>query len=227
VTGAPIIDLGGWGFMATCYRCEKKFGDACEFALARRVFSEDELPPAIRGGNPKCPGQTVSGKDCGAELVPLPCKGRGGIPIDAKRAKPIAVGAGAAAVIALAVYFWPDAGTLVLTPETLVFPYSEDLQSSAVIEMHNLSNRPVVIDRIDFSSPLFSASDLPAEVPPEGSKTMLIHFQGRDATTVEGDAMLHSDLEGAPTRVHLVANRTPWWVYDNLEQQSTLLRTEP
>lgn len=216
--------------MATCYRCEKKFGDACEFAQARRIFLEEELPSAIDGGSPKCPGKTTSGKDCGADLVSFPCRGGGGNENGGKRfvAIGIAIVAAVVVILALVMFWWPvPKGTFVAGPDTLVFPYSDDYRSSALIELHNRGEEAVIVDRIDLPSPLFSASGLPVELSPDSSVALPVYFKGIDGKAVEGDATLYSDASGLSKRIRLVANRNPWWVYDKLDQQSTLLRTKP
>ncbi|MCI5117441.1 MAG: hypothetical protein D3913_05675, partial [Candidatus Electrothrix sp. LOE1_4_5] len=57
--------------MPSFYRCENEFGDPCTFALENRKIPAEEALPNMDGGQPKCPGKTQSGKDCGRELIPI------------------------------------------------------------------------------------------------------------------------------------------------------------
>lgn len=225
----------GYNDMATCYRCGNKFGDACEFAQKKHIFSEEELRPPMDGGSRKCPGKTISGKDCGTDLVSLPCRGRGrsGNGNGGKRLIVAGMGivAGAALVLALLLYWLnccpEQRGTFAVAPNPLVFPYSDDFRSSASMELHNGGDEVVRIERIELPSPLFSVSGLPLELPPAGSKSLLVHYEGRNSNKVESHATLYSDTDGLAKTIRLVANRSPWWVYDSLDKQSTMLRSEP
>lgn len=55
--------------MPSFYRCENEFGDFCTFAKENRRIPAEEAIPSMDGGQPKCPGKTQSGKECGRELI--------------------------------------------------------------------------------------------------------------------------------------------------------------
>ncbi|MDU9049784.1 MAG: hypothetical protein Q3M30_13130 [Candidatus Electrothrix sp. Rat3] len=133
------------------YSCGNEFGeDPCVFARENRKIPAEEAIPNMDGsGGLKCPGKTLSGKDCGCELHPLPPSSRP----PWKIILPVAVGIFA---VTLVIWFFTK------TPDS-----PDDAKSPDI------------------------TSDPPVNVtpPPE--------------------------------------SRDPWWVYQQLETSSKILRTEP
>nr|VFK78971.1 MAG: hypothetical protein BECKSD772D_GA0070982_10317 [Candidatus Kentron sp. SD] len=205
------------------YRCENEYGaDPCEYAKDDRKIPEGEVSAPLDGSNPKCPGKTASGAPCGQPLVARPGGGKG-LPL------PI-IGAvvGGVILVGLLVFMLiggSGAPGIAVSPESLVIPKAKSGNpASATIMITNPGDGELVIDRIEANPVAFSAALANIEVEASGAATLTVTFDSPSTDMMEGVLILHHNATDAPTRVPLVANQDPWWVYRRLEQSSTILR---
>lgn len=215
------------------YRCDNKFGDACEYARANRPISSDEVTAPMGGGNPRCPGKTASGKVCGAELIAIRAAGPGWAHMPRI---PLPVAGGVAAIVLLGVgAAWllvpsapsGSAGLEVLT-NPLVFPAAVNGSASTTLEIRNPGTAGLVIEGITATPTTFAPTKNRLELGPGKTTPLFVTFRADSKDLVEGTLELRSNAAGAPTtRVRLIANRNPWWVYDRLDTSSKTLTPRP
>lgn len=212
------------------YICENEYGDdPCEFAKEGRKISAAEVTPTF-DGNPRCPGTTRSGKDCGSELVsisPVIKDGGGG-----KWLKWAFIGGGVLAVlflIAFAGYWMLGNGEplMKVEPVTLIFPRAEAGAATANLRIRNNGDGELIVERIEANPPVFSASKDKMQVEPNDVATLFVHFKSPSAEKMEGELVLYSNAPDSPSAIRLIANQDPWWVYQKLETSSKILTTEP
>lgn len=210
------------------FYCDNKFGDACEHAKAKRVFNENEVPAAMDGGNPRCPGKTESGRDCARPLVEL-AKGRGVGRRGGRLSLPLLGGAAVAALAVAGVGLWlifPGGGggsaALQVVTDPVYFPFAEDV-AEGQLRLRNPGRRMQRIERIEVSPPAFTAVGGSLEIPGGEHKTLFLQFRGGAEGQTRGEALLYVSSASAPLRVALVASPSPWWVYDDLAAASTVL----
>jgi hypothetical protein len=210
-----------------CYRCENEFGsDPCEFARGNRVIAEQDLPPALDGGIPKCPGKTLSGATCGKPLVgPFPLKQ--GWPW----ARIAIFGGAALGVLALGAaaiwLFTADEPRLVIVSEPVVFSQGGSEETIGTLRIRNDGSGDLNIAGIDLSPASFTAPLPTSRIPPGESTDVTIHYAAGPASPGEGTLTLRSNDSNSPRKVLLMVSRDPWWVYDRLESTSTILSKKP
>lgn len=211
------------------YYCENKYKDPCEYAKAGRTFSEGELPPSMDGGAPRCPGKTESGKDCGEPLVRFQ-SGGGGLPVSPVT---FGIGAGLIALGLVAWFLWPFGGPgladgmLEVVTDPVFFMRSTTGVAAGELRVRNNGGGALTIERVDVHPAAFSSDAKPVTVASGDVKTLFLRFYGDGDEPVEGTAELHSDATKEPVSVRLIANRSPWWVYEQLERQSRILNPAP
>ena len=218
--------------MPSFYSCENEFGsDPCTFAKDNRKIPAGEIPPSMDGAAPKCPGKTLSGKTCGSELVPLPDP-------PPPWWKKILIPAGGVLAVAALIWFVVlpmfSGGadpSISVQPATLTFPQPTDGTASGSIQISNKGDGDLVITQIQASSP-FTTTKNELQVKPGESATLFINFSSASTEAVKGELTLQTnDPEKSSVAVSLVVNeggpKDPWWLYQQLETSSKILRTEP
>ena len=217
--------------MPSFYRCENEFGDPCTFAQENRKIPAAEVIPSMDGSRPKCPGKTLSGKDCGGELLLIEV----GDPIDWKKYMMLAGGLLLAVAliwfVILPMFSGGAAPSISVQPATLTFPQPTDGTASGSIQISNKGDGDLVITQIQASSP-FTTTKNELQVKPGESATLFINFSSDSTEAVKGELTLQTnDPETSSVAVSLVVNeggpKDPWWVYQQLETSSKILRTEP
>ncbi len=206
------------------YTCDNEHGnDPCEFG-GREISDADLKISFDIDKNPKCPGKTRSGKDCGDTLHFLKEEGGqnwalivGGILV-------------ALALIAFAGYWMLGGGgepLIKVEPASLILPQSEAGAATASIRIHNNGDGELVIDRIEAKPPVFSTSKDEIQVEPNDTATLFVHFKSPSAEKVEGELVLYSNAPDSPSTIRLTANQDPWWVYQELKTSSKTISTKP
>jgi hypothetical protein len=205
------------------YRCENEFGlDPCEIAKSGKLLNEGDVDPSMDGGPPLCPGKTASGKTCGSKLVPLPVS-----------SPPFRrwLLAGAAGVVGLAVLAGlvclltcGQAPILEAGSDPLVFPKSDGGLSTATLDIRNLGEGELVVDRIEAIPGAFSPQAQELRVAAGGTGTLTVNFRSPSEERIQGELVLHSNDPSSPARIGLIANQDPWWVYKTLERSSRILQ---
>ncbi len=211
------------------YRCENEYGsDPCEFAKEGRKIADTEVIPAMDGGNPKCPGKTQAGKDCGSELISIGIgTENGGLP------KGIWIGAGTLAVLGLIAVLWyfgfGSGGEPIIKvePASLILTRSKAGASTANLQIANNGDGKLVIERIEAKPPVFSTSKDEIQVEPNDTATLSVHFKSPSAEDVEGELVLHSNAPDSPSTIKLMV-KDPSWVLQELNKTSSKIKsTEP
>ncbi len=211
------------------YLCENEYGDdPCDWAVEGRKIPDSEVTmPSI--GNPKCPGFTRSGKECGKELIPIASQRGGG---NFRKMIPL-IGGGLALVLILALIFWGIKGceprslpTIELETTTLVFPKTESGEAQTSFRIQNIGKGELIVTSIETTPPTFSCPEKELRVAPQSGETLIVEFKSTETKMAEGQLTLHTNAQEQPLTIRLIANQDPWWVYKKLETSSKTLSTE-
>lgn len=212
------------------YRCENEYGDACTYARENRKISKQEAVSSMEqdGSPPKCPGKTLSGKPCGRELVPIP---EPKPPVD-----PILVAAlGGGGILALTTAFWflvlpmitSSPPIMQVKTDPIIFPAASTGAATGSIEISNQGKGTLRIEQITAEPAHFVPTTKELQIEPEKSATLFVNFHSDSSVMVEGTLIFQSnDEKNSSTSIKLIANRNPWWVYEQLERSSKILRPE-
>ncbi len=210
------------------YRCENEYGsDPCEFAQKGSKIADTEVISAMDGGNPKCPGKTRSGKDCGSELISIGSEGGSSSGI----LKFGLVGGVLAILGLIAVWYFGLIGggepIIKVEPASLIFPRAEAGAATASLRVSNNGDGALIIERIEANPPVISTSEDKIQIEPDDAVTLQIHFKSSSAEMTEGELLLYSNAQDSPTTIRLIANQDPWWVDKKLKNSSKIISTEP
>ena len=207
------------------YRCENEYGDPCEFALEGRKIPDTEVAPAM-DGDPKCPGKTSSGKDCGSKLVPIGS-------VSGSPKKGLMIGAGTLAVLGLIAVLWyfgfggGGEPIIKVEPASLTMTWSKTGKSTASLQIANNGDGKLVIERIEAKPSVFSTSKDEIQVEPNDTATLFVHFKSPSTENVEGELVLHSNAPDSPSTIKLSV-KDPSWVLQELNKTSSKIKsTEP
>ncbi|WP_300156502.1 hypothetical protein [Solidesulfovibrio sp.] len=207
------------------YRCENEFGDdPCLLARDNRKIPEEDVVASMDGGNPKCPGQTVSGKPCGQKLVVIETPG-GLLP----PRRWLLAGVGAALLAVLVSFLLAGTGgtpRLQLARTTLAFPPAKGGVATATLTVRNVGDGRLVIADCEARPAEFSVPGQPLVVEPGEQASLTVRFQSASPAMREGTLLLRSNAQDPAPPVQLVANLDPWWVYGKVEAGSSTLTKE-
>ncbi|MCI5163305.1 MAG: DUF1573 domain-containing protein [Candidatus Electrothrix sp. AX5] len=222
--------------MPSFYLCGKEHPpDRCKYATdGYRIPSEEAIPSMDDRDVLLCPGKTESGKDCRSKLIPLPDI----TPWWKKLLLPSAGVLIAAVLIWLIIIFLVDDKRsdpiIQVTPDTLTFSQATDGTAGGRIKISNQGKGKLLVEQIQASPQQFSftPAEEKLEIEQGQSAALVVHFSPASAAIAEGKLTLHSNDPDSPTVVELVAtpssqHENPWWVYQQLETSSKILRTEP
>ncbi|CAK8723745.1 hypothetical protein KKHLCK_13205 [Candidatus Electrothrix laxa] len=221
--------------MPSFYRCENEFGDPCTFAKENRKIPAGEVKTSMDGSGPKCPGKTLSGKDCGCELIPLGKVKKTSSDGNWKGILIVAGGILAAVAIIwfviIPMFSGGAAPSISVQPGTLTFPQPTDGAASGSIQISNQGEGELIVTKIQ-ASPPFTTTKNELQIKPDESATLFINFSSSSTESVKGKLTLQTnDPEKSSVIISLVVNeggsKDPWWIYQQLETSSKILRTEP
>ena len=210
------------------FRCDNEYGsDPCEYARSDRTIGEEDAVPSMDGGNPRCPGKTLSGKVCNNELTL----------IGSRRSLLPRWALGVCGVLLLLFLVSTGPGLLRKTgifgepklrpiPSPLLFPQTKGGVSTADIRIFNDGDSELTVKKIEAESPFVLAQEGKLSVDPQAAATLSIRFESPSTNRKEGKLVLHSNDRSSPAIVILIANNDPWWVYHELETTSKTLLKE-
>lgn len=214
------------------YSCSNEFGaDPCTFAKEnRRIPAAEAVPDMNENGALKCPGKTLSGKDCGCRLHPLPPP-----PPPPWRI----ILSAAAGILVIGIWFFilqprpVPVPSMQVTPDTLRFSPADDGTAKESILIRNQGKGNLLVEKISTSSSQFFSEKQHLEVAPGDSVRLAVVFDSSRGGAREGTLLLQTnDPSNKSVSIRLIAEgeageaepEDPWWLLDYIEEISKKYR---